>query len=117
MNGQQADGPGIVAGDPFRIVLITAPDEEIGARLARGLVEEQLAACVNRRGGWSSTYRWEGRVEEAEEVLLVVKTRASRLEALVRWLRRAHPYDVPECVALEPKAVEGAYAAWWGECC
>ena len=95
-----------------RVVLVTAPDVDVAKRLARGLVEARLAACVNVVGGVTSVYRWEGATHEDPEVLLVVKTTAERLEALEAWLAEEHPYDVPECVALEVARVEAKYLAW-----
>lgn len=104
-------------GKAARVVLITAPDLDVARKLARGLVEAGLAACVNLQGPVRSVYRWQGVVEEDEEVLMVVKTTAQRLEELARWIVEAHPYDVPECVALEPAAVEARYLAWLVESC
>ena len=95
-----------------RVVLVTAPDEAIAQKLARGLVEQRLAACVNLVGGVTSVYRWEGSVEESAEVLMVVKTTASKLSEAERWLLANHPFDVPEFVALTPAAVEAKYLAW-----
>ena len=63
------------------VLLVTAPDAETGRRIARALVEERLAACVNVLPGVHSIYRWKGAVEEADEVMLVVKTRAERAAA------------------------------------
>lgn len=100
------------AGAGLRVVLITAPDEAVAERLARGLVEERLAACVSRVAGLRSTYRWEGRIEDEAEVLLVVKTRRERLGDLAAWLAEHHPYDVPELVAFEPAEVGAVYGAW-----
>ena len=95
-----------------RVVLITAPDEETARRLARGLVGEGLAACVNLIDRVQSIYRWEGAVEESAEVLMIAKTTTSALEAAQSWLVANHPYDVPEFVALKPESVEPAYLAW-----
>jgi periplasmic divalent cation tolerance protein len=93
-----------------RIVLITHPPD--GAEsFARGLVERRLAACVNLLAA-RSVYRWEGAVQADDEVLLVAKTDAARLDALQRHVAGAHPYDVPECVALRPAEVEPRYLAW-----
>lgn len=102
--------------DP-RVVLVTAPDRERGRELARALVRERMAACVNLVGEVTSIYRWEGPqsedgVEEESEVLLVIKTSARRARALGDWLAREHPYDVPECVSLTPSAVEERYLTW-----
>ena len=95
-----------------RIAFVTAPDQDVARRLAQRLVEERLAACVNLLPGLVSVYRWQGAVEEDSEVLLVVKTRAGKLAAIEALLEREHPYDCPECVALEPAHVEARYLAW-----
>ena len=81
-------------------------------RLADALVGERLAACVTLLPGAQSVYRWEGRVERAEEVQLLVKTTRARFPALRERLVELHPYDVPELLALE--AVDGlpAYLDW-----
>lgn len=93
-----------------RVVLITHP-EEGAADFARGLVERSLAACVNLVPV-RSVYRWQGAVAEDPEVLLICKTTADRLAGLERVLDAEHPYDVPECVALEPASVEAKYLDW-----
>jgi len=100
-----------------RVVLTTAPDRETALELARGLVERRLAACVNVVDGVTSVYRWRAAIEEQREVLLVIKTVRGRLEALERDLADRHPYDVPECIALDPRRVEERYLAWLFESC
>lgn len=95
-----------------RVVLVTAPDLAVARALARGLVERRLAACVNLVPGLESVYRWQGAVENANEVLLLVKTAAERLPALEDFLAAEHPYDLPECIALEPARIEPRYLAW-----
>lgn len=95
-----------------RVVLITAPDSEVARTIARCLIEERLAACVNLLPGLTSVYRWEGAVEEANEVLMVVKTRAELLPELELRLAKLHPYDTPECVALAASRVEARYLSW-----
>ena len=95
-----------------RVVLITAPDRDVALALARGLVAARLAACANVVPGVTSVYRWEGRVQEDAEVLLVVKTVRGRLDELEAFLAAEHPYDVPECVALAPTELASSYAAW-----
>ena len=91
-----------------RVVLVTAPDADTAARLARAMVEERLVACVNLIEGVRSIFRWQGSVQEEREVLLIVKTRAGRLGELESFLAREHPYEVPECVALCPDFVAGS---------
>lgn len=100
------------ADDPVLVVLCTAGDLETATRIARTLVEQRLAACVNLVPGLRSIYRWEGAVQEDLEVLLVVKTTASRSGELQEAIRRIHPYDIPEIVALEAREVEARYAGW-----
>ena len=93
-------------------LLVTAPDEETGRRIARALVEERLAACVNVLPGVHSIYRWKGAVEEADEVMLVAKTRAERAAALAARVRALHPYELPEVVALPVTDGSRAYLRW-----
>ena len=95
-----------------RVVLVTAPDADAAAGLARSLVEERLAACVNVVPTVRSIYRWEGAVEEAAEVLLVIKTRADRCPALASRVRDLHPYDVPEVLELTAVGGSAAYLDW-----
>jgi periplasmic divalent cation tolerance protein len=87
----------------------TAEDAE---RISRALVERRLAACVNVVPGVVSVYRWKGNVLRDEERLLVIKTRAARLEALREALVALHPYDLPELVALPIEAGHEPYLAW-----
>jgi periplasmic divalent cation tolerance protein len=100
------------ADDEVRVVLITAPDADSGATLARALVDERLAACVNLVPGVRSIYRWEGRVEEGDEVLMVVKTRATRCKELAARVNDLHPYDVPEVLELAIDGGSSAYLDW-----
>jgi periplasmic divalent cation tolerance protein len=95
-----------------RVALITAPDLETGAEIARALVEGRLAACVNLVPGVRSIYRWEGAVQEDAEVLLVVKTRADRARELVDRVVEIHPYDLPEVVMLPAVGGSLAYLDW-----
>jgi periplasmic divalent cation tolerance protein len=90
----------------------TCPDAASADAIARALVDERLAACVNRLPGVQSTYRWQGRVEQADEVLLLIKTTADRLEALTARLRTLHPYELPELVVVEVRAGLPAYLDW-----
>jgi len=108
----RSDPPETPFGDAPRVVLVTAPDRDVALALARALVERRVAACANLVAGVTSVYRWEGAVEEDAEVLLVIKTVAARLGELEALLDELHPYDVPECVALEPASVSAAYLAW-----
>jgi periplasmic divalent cation tolerance protein len=95
-----------------RVALSTAPDEDVAARIARALVDERLAACANLVPSVRSIYRWQGAVEDAREVLLVIKTRADRVDALAERLRALHPYDVPELVVLPVAGGLAPYLDW-----
>ena len=94
------------------IVLMTAPDVETARRLARGALEARLVACVNLVPGVESHYWWEGRVEQAGEVLMIAKTLRSQLGLLEAWIRREHPYQVPELLVTPVHAGLDAYLNW-----
>jgi periplasmic divalent cation tolerance protein len=97
------------------LVLCTFPDAESARQIATDLVRRQLAACVNLLPGVESIYRWQGEVEQAAEVLAVFKTTAAAYPAFAGALAEAHPYEVPEIVALNPAAVADGYLRWVGE--
>ncbi len=94
------------------VVLCTAPEAAVAERLARGVVEARLAACVNILPQIRSIYRWEGKVQDEAELLLVIKTRAEHFSELEAWLKQHHPYEVPEVLALPAIAVSSPYLAW-----
>jgi periplasmic divalent cation tolerance protein len=98
------------------VVMTTVPDDEVASRIASALVREGLAACVQRLP-IRSTYAWQGRVEDASEVLLLIKTTRASFEALERRICEMSPYDVPEVIALDVTGVAPAYAAWLAESC
>ncbi|MBP7126736.1 divalent-cation tolerance protein CutA [Myxococcota bacterium] len=95
-----------------RVVLVTAPGGEVARTIARTLVEERLAACVNRVPGISSTYRWQGGIVEDTEDLLILKTTKDRLDVLMARVREIHPYTVPEVLALEVAEGSASYLDW-----
>src|SRR5262245_61661530 len=94
------------AGRAPRILLSTGPDRAVAEKIARALVERGLAACANCVAGIRSIYRWKGAVEEADEVLLVVKTTEERIAEIERAFSELHPYELPEVVAIAPDRVE-----------
>jgi periplasmic divalent cation tolerance protein len=97
------------------VCFCTCPDTASAGRIAAALVEERLAACVNLLPGLRSVYRWQGQVEVADEVLLLIKTRADAYPALQERLLALHPYELPELLAVEPAAGLPAYLAWVAE--
>ncbi|MCE9581336.1 MAG: divalent-cation tolerance protein CutA [Planctomycetes bacterium] len=96
----------------FSVVLMTAPDAACADRIARVLVDERLAACVNILPEARSVYRWEGKVEEARELLLVAKTRAGLFPALEARVRALHPHKVPEIIAIPLTDGSRPYLSW-----
>jgi periplasmic divalent cation tolerance protein len=94
------------------VVLSTVGSAEDAERIAHGLVERGLAACVNILPGVVSVYRWKGAVHREAELLLVIKTRAERLPVLKDALTAMHPYDVPEALALPVEDGLAPYLAW-----
>jgi periplasmic divalent cation tolerance protein len=93
------------------LILTTMPDDDRAEAVARALVDERLAACVNVHGPMMSTYRWKGAVQRDAERQLVIKTSRARLGELERRLGELHPYELPEFVILEGRG-SAAYAGW-----
>ena len=96
----------------IRLVITNCPDEETANRIALAVVEAKLAACVNILPRVQSIYRWQGAVESAVEVPLLIKTTAAAYPALEAAIRERHPYDVPEIIALPITAGLPAYLNW-----
>jgi periplasmic divalent cation tolerance protein len=98
-----------------RIVLSTAGCEEQARKIARHLVENQLAACVNIVPRIESVYRWEGKVESNHEWLLVIKTTGKRFPAVRDAIRELHSYELPECIAISIEDGSTDYLEWIGQ--
>ncbi len=98
--------------EEFIVVLITTGSREEALKIARTLVEEKLAACVNVVPSVSSFYWWEGKLQEDEEALLVVKTTAAAFPALEGRVRELHSYTVPEIIALPIMEGYKGYLDW-----
>jgi periplasmic divalent cation tolerance protein len=99
------------------VVLTTLPDDARTDEVARALVEEKLAACVNVHGPMTSTYRWKGGVERDAERQIVIKTTADRVAALQKRLRELHPYELSEFLVLNVDGGSDAYLKWVSESC
>jgi periplasmic divalent cation tolerance protein len=97
------------------VTFCTVPDREAGERIAAALVEERLAACVNLIPGLTSIYRWQGKVEKADEYLLLIKTTSARFEKLREEIKALHPNEVPEIIAIPITAGDSAYLNWISE--
>lgn len=94
-----------------QIVFTTCP-ADAAERLAQGLVNANLAACVNIVAGLRSVYRWQGAVETADEVLLIVKGASANFAAIENYIRAEHPYELPELLAVPVVAGLAAYVSW-----
>lgn len=94
------------------VVLTTLPEYADALKLAEALVGEKLAACVNILPAMTSIYEWKGRLEKGQEHLLLIKTSSERYPALEAYLRRSHPYELPEIIALPVEAGLSAYVDW-----
>jgi periplasmic divalent cation tolerance protein len=94
------------------LILTNVPDEQSAHHIARSLVAQRLAACVNILPGVRSVYQWQGAVEEANEISLLIKTTEARYTELEAAIKSAHPYDVPEIIAIPIAGGLPAYLDW-----
>ena len=99
-------------GSEALLVLTTCGNDDDAAALARSLVERGLAACVNAVGNIASTYRWQDRVQQDRETLLIIKTTTARYAALEAAIRAASKYELPEVIALPVTAGSVRYLSW-----
>lgn len=108
----QALAPQTPAPDEALVVITTVENPQDGARLARQLVERELAACVQVVAPIVSTYRWQGEIEQAHEQLLLIKTTRAAYAAVETALKQLHPYQTPEIIALPVVSGSADYLAW-----
>lgn len=98
------------------LVITTLPDKDVAERLARTLVDQGLAACVNIGAPVTSVYKWQGRLERGTEVMLTIKTTRARYPALEEAIARGHPYELPEVIAVPITEALPEYLAWIEAC-
>lgn len=96
----------------YHLIFCTCPNSETARAIARHLVTQQLAACVNVLPGVTSIYRWQSQVETAEEHLLIIKSRQAAYDAIEAAIKQLHPYDVPEVVAVTLDRGSEDYLQW-----
>ncbi|XP_067316616.1 protein CutA homolog [Pseudorasbora parva] len=94
---------------------VTCPNDTVAKELARGIVEKKLAACVNIIPQITSVYEWQGKIEEDAEVLLMIKTRSSKVPDLAEYVRSNHPYEVAEVISLPIEQGNPPYLKWIGD--
>lgn len=100
------------AADEVLLVLTNLPDRDAALKLADALIEERAAACVNLLSACTSIYRWQGKRESAEEIPLLIKTTAARYATVEAVIRRMHPYELPEIIAVPVARGLPAYLQW-----
>jgi periplasmic divalent cation tolerance protein len=98
------------------LVFCTCPNGETADLLAKALVKERLAACINQVPGLTSVYLWQDKIERDKETLLLIKTTDSRFDALCARLRELHPYDLPEIIATPATRGLPEYLRWVCTC-
>jgi periplasmic divalent cation tolerance protein len=98
-----------------KLVLTTAGSSEEARKIAHALVEGKLAACVNIVPQIQSVYRWQGKIEEAQEWLLIIKTTDAAFERVRDAIKQLHSYELPECIAVEIEDGSPEYLKWIGE--
>ena len=106
------EGTGFVETTGVQVLLSTAPDEATAVLLARALVGSKVAACVNIVPKVRSIYRWQGAIEDSVEVLLLIKTTRAEAGHVAEILKREHPYECPELLALDVTGGLEAYLGW-----
>jgi periplasmic divalent cation tolerance protein len=98
--------------DSVLVILCTVPSEDVGVQIARAVLDERLAACVNILPQVRSIYRYRGKLEDERELLLIIKSVRSRYAQLEGRIRELHPYEVCEVVALDAAQGAAPYLAW-----
>jgi periplasmic divalent cation tolerance protein len=100
------------AKNDYAVVLVTAKDSAEAQKIANALLEKKLIACANLISGVQSLFWWEGKIDQAQEVLLVLKTKVSQVSEITKNVKALHSYDVPEVIALPIVAGNEDYLKW-----
>lgn len=97
------------------VIFVTASSRKEALRIAQGLIKNKLAACVNIVGGVESLFWWQGKVDCAREILLVIKSKKEKLSRIIKQVKSMHSYDVPEIIALPVAGGYKDYLKWINE--
>ena len=100
----------------YQLILCNCPDITAAEQLAQHLVKERLAACVNLVPGIRSVYQWQGSIETAQEIMLLIKTQTVLYPAIEEAIKRLHPYEIPEIIAVAIADGSGDYLKWMDSC-
>lgn len=104
-----------VAKGQHSVAYVTTPNEEVAKNISRGLITNKLAACINLIPKITSIYMWKGEVTEDSEVLMMIKTKTSKIEELTEFVKKNHPYEVCEVISLPIQNGNSAYLKWIDE--
>ncbi|MEN2985512.1 MAG: divalent-cation tolerance protein CutA [Thermodesulfovibrionaceae bacterium] len=99
----------------YMVVFVTVANEEEAAKIAKAIVEEKLAGCVNIVRNVRSIYLWQGKIEDESEVLMIIKTKAELFDKLSEKIKSIHSYTVPEIIGLKIKKGSESYLKWLSE--
>ncbi|MDD2738708.1 dihydroorotate dehydrogenase [Methylomonas lenta] len=100
----------------YHLIYCTCPDQETAERIARQLISDKLAACVNILPGVSSIYEWQGQIEIAQEHLLLIKSQESLYATIETAIKALHPYQLPEIIAVAIERGSAEYLKWIDSC-
>jgi periplasmic divalent cation tolerance protein len=100
----------------YQLILCTCPDQNTADTIARQLISDKLAACVNILPGLASVYEWQGEIETAREHLLLIKSHSARFSAIETAIKTTHPYQLPEIIAVAIESGSSDYLKWIDSC-
>lgn len=100
----------------YQIIFCTCPDQQSATKLAHLLINQNLAACVNLLPGLTSVYRWQNKIETADEYLLLIKTRSDFYSSIAELIKSHHPYELPEIIAVTVDNGAPDYLQWIDQC-
>ncbi|MDD1622500.1 MAG: divalent-cation tolerance protein CutA [Methylococcaceae bacterium] len=100
----------------YHLILCTCPDQKTADTIGRQLVTDKLAACVNILPGLASIYEWQGKIETAQEHLLLIKSHSERFAAIEAVIKKTHPYQLPEIIAVAIESGSSDYLKWIDSC-
>jgi periplasmic divalent cation tolerance protein len=115
MSGEISSQNSSYVAGTHSVAYVTTPNEEVAKKIAHGLVKQKLAACVNVIPRITSIYEWEDKINEDPEVLMMIKTRTTKVDALTEYVKSNHPYSVCEVISLPIENGNEPYLKWIGE--
>ena len=99
----------------YRVILVTAGNKKEARVIAKALINNKLAACVNIIGGVESLFRWKGKIDSAKEALLIIKSREEKVSKIIKLVESSHSYEIPEIISLPVNTGSKLYLKWIDE--